>query len=87
MLLLPIPLRKVIPNIAVSTSALILDFVLESFHLGKKSMKLVFSSGVHVSFLPFRTFPGRNTAWINNKQSCEALPFHFSVHQEQSLLY
>lgn len=53
MLLLPIPLQKVIPSIAVPTSALILDFVLESFHLGKKSMKLVFSFGVHVSFLPF----------------------------------
>lgn len=53
MLLLPIPLQKVIPSIAVPTSALSLDFVLESFHLGKKSMKLVFSFGVHVRFLPF----------------------------------
>lgn len=47
------PSRKVISNLAVSSSALISDFVLESFHLGKKSVELVFSFGVHVSFLPF----------------------------------
>lgn len=64
MLSLPIPLQKVVSNIAVSSSALILDFVLDSFHLGKKSMQLVFSFVVHASFLPFPTFPGQNAAWV-----------------------
>lgn len=73
MLVLPIPLQKVISNIAVSSSAFLLDLVLESFLLGKKSTQLVFS------FLaqPFLATMQRG---FKNGQCWEALCFDLDLH-------